>query len=125
MVKTIFIIGMGGFLGTILRFLTLRYFQLSFDTVFPWGTIVVNVLGSFLIGIFYGLSERGNFMSAEWRLFLTIGLCGGFTTFSTVSNDSFILLQSRELMRFAAYASMSFFLGIMAVFLGRAIIKMI
>ena len=125
MVKLLLITGLGGFLGTILRFLVLRYFQLAYDSVFPWGTIVVNVAGSFLIGIFFGIFEKGGIMSQEWRLFLTIGLCGGFTTFSTVSNDAFLLLQSKELIRFASYASLTFFLGILAVFLGRSIIKMI
>ena len=125
MVKLLLITGFGGFLGTILRFLVLRYFQLSYDSVFPWGTIVVNVAGSFLIGIFFGIFEKGNIMSQEWRLFLTIGVCGGFTTFSTVSNDAFLLLQSKELIRFASYAGLSFFLGILAVFIGRSIIKMI
>jgi len=125
MVKLILIVGLGGFIGTVARFLIFRYVQVTFVSVFPWSTIIVNILGSFLIGIFFGLFEKGNIMSQEWRIFLTIGLCGGFTTFSTVTNDAFILLQSKELMKFAAYTSLSFFLGIMAVFMGRYLIKMI
>ncbi len=125
MVKLILIVGLGGFIGTVARFLIFRYVQVTFVSVFPWSTIIVNILGSFLIGIFFGLFEKGNIMSQEWRIFLTIGLCGGFTTFSTVTNDAFILLQSKELMKFAAYTSLSFFLGIMAVFVGRSLIKMI
>ncbi len=118
-------VGLGGFLGTIGRYLVLRYFQLNFETAFPWGTLVVNIGGSFLIGIFYGLSERSHIMPAEWRLFLTVGLCGGFTTFSTVSNDAFILLQGKEILRMASYIGFSFFLGILAVFMGRTLIKII
>ncbi|MFN2394282.1 MAG: fluoride efflux transporter CrcB [Bacteroidales bacterium] len=125
MVKLLLIAGFGGFLGTVLRFIVLRYFQLAYDSVFPWGTIVVNIAGSFLIGIFFGIFEKNNIMSQEWRVFLTLGFCGGFTTFSTVSNDAFLLLQSKELLRFASYMSLSFFLGIMAVFAGRSLIKLI
>lgn len=125
MVKSILIAGVGGFIGTVLRFLVSRYFQLSFASVFPWSTFIVNVLGCFLIGIVYGLSEKGDLLSPEWRIFLSIGLAGGFTTFSTFSNDAYILLQTREMMRLALYTGLSFFLGIMAVFLGRTLIKIL
>ncbi len=125
MVKSLFIAGLGGFIGTVFRFLISRYIQESYISVFPWSTFLINVFGSFLIGIFYGLSEKGNFMSSEWRIFLTVGICGGFTTFSTFSNDALILLQSRELFRVALYTSLSFFLGIVAVFIGRTLTKLI
>lgn len=125
MVKSILIVGLGGFLGTVSRFLISRYFQFHYVSVFPWGTFTVNIIGSFLIGIFFGISEKGNFMSPEWRVFLTVGLCGGFTTFSSLSNDAFILLQGKEFLRFATYSGLSFLLGLFAVFLGRLIIKII
>jgi CrcB protein len=63
-------------------------------------------------------------MSPDVRLFLTVGICGGFTTFSTFSNDAFILLRQEEWFRFAFYTSMSFFLGLLAVYTGRIIIKL-
>jgi len=116
---------MGGFIGTIFRFLIMRYVQMSCVSSFPWGTIAVNIIGSFLIGLFFGLSEKGAFMSAEWRLFLTVGLCGGFTTFSAFSNDAFILLENKELFRFALYGGVSFFLGIVAVLIGRTLVKIV
>jgi CrcB protein len=125
MVKSLLIAGLGGFLGSGARFLIARYIQFSYISVFPWGTFIVNILGSFLIGIFFGISEKGNFMSPEWRIFLTVGLCGGFTTFSSLSNDAFILLQNKEFFRFAIYSGLSFFLGLFAVFFGRLIIKII
>jgi CrcB protein len=125
MVKALLIAGFGGFVGTALRFLVTRYIQVSYISVFPWGTFIVNVLGCFLIGIFLGISEKGNFMSPEWRIFLTVGICGGFTTFSSFSNDAFILLQNRDWIRFAVYPAFSFFLGLLAVFIGRLLIKFI
>jgi len=123
MAKSILIVGLGGFIGTVLRFLISRYLQINCTTIFPWGTFLVNIIGSFLVGIFFGISERGNIMSPEWRIFLTIGVCGGFTTFSSLSNEAFILLQNREMLYFALYSGLSFFLGILAVYLGRLIIK--
>ncbi|MFZ5939681.1 MAG: fluoride efflux transporter CrcB [Bacteroidota bacterium] len=125
MLKSLFIAGLGGFIGTVLRFWVSRFIQVSFDTVFPWGTFLVNILGSLLIGIFFGLSERGNIMSPEWRIFLTVGICGGFTTFSSFSYDALLLIQSREILRVVLYASLSFFLGLVAVFTGRLMIKAI
>ena len=125
MFKSVCIVGLGGFIGTILRFVVSRYFQLNCTSVFPWGTLTVNIIGSLLIGVFLGISEKGNFLSPEWRLFLTVGLCGGFTTFSSFTNEAFMLLQGKELLRLAYYSGLSFFLGIGAVVLGRLIVKAI
>lgn len=125
MLKSILIVGFGGFIGTVARFLTSRYFQENITSVFPWSTFTINIIGSLLIGIFYGISEKGDFMSPDVRLFLTVGICGGFTTFSTFSNDAFLLLKQDEWLRFAFYTSMSFFFGLLAVYFGRIIIKLI
>ncbi len=119
MIRTILIVGMGGFLGSVLRFLLARYMQVNLSGEFPWGTLVVNVLGSMVIGLVFGLVERGDLVSSQWRIFLAVGICGGFTTFSTFANDALMLLQERDLLRFALYAGLSFFLGISAVLLGR------
>lgn len=119
------IVGLGGFIGTVARFLISRYFQVNVASVFPWSTFVVNIVGCLLIGIIYGISEKGDFLSSEIRLFLTVGICGGFTTFSTFSNDAYMLIRQDEWFRFALYASLSFFLGLMAVYAGRFIIKLV
>jgi len=124
MVKSLFIVGFGGFIGTVARFLISRYFQENVASVFPWSTFAVNILGSLIIGVIYGISEKGDFLSPEVRLFLTVGICGGFTTFSTFSNDAFLLIRQEEWLRFALYASLSFFLGLLAVYAGRIIIKL-
>ena len=125
MIKSILIAGTGGFIGTVLRFLVARYFQENTFSLFPWGTFTVNIVGSLLIGIFYGMSERGNLLSPEVRVFLTVGICGGFTTFSSLTNDAFMLLQEKEWLKLSLYASLSFFLGLVAVYFGRTLIKSI
>lgn len=77
MFKTLFIIGLGSFCGGIFRFLLTRFVQNHFLAAFPFGTMIVNITGCLLIGIFYGLFERGNLLNTDLRLFLTVGLCGG------------------------------------------------
>jgi len=125
MLKYIFIIGIGGFLGTISRYLTSIYIYKLFHAAFPLGTFAINILGCFLIGIFYGLSERGTLMSGEWKLFLTVGFCGGFTTFSTFANENMAMLRDGAFFYAALYTSLSVFLGILATYAGGALTKLI
>jgi len=125
MLKSILIVGCGGFIGTVARFLISRYLQFNSSSVFPWSTFIINITGCLLIGIFYGISEKSDLLSPEIRLFLTVGICGGFTTFSTFSNDAFLLVREEEWIRFALYTSLSLFIGLMAVYLGRLIIKLV
>lgn len=118
-------VGVGGFIGTVTRYLISRIIEVSSSSLFPWGTLIVNILGSLLLGIIIGISEKGNFLNQEWRLFLTVGICGGFTTFSALSNDAFLLLRQQEWIRLSLYATLSFFLGLLAIYCGRLIIKFI
>ena len=123
MLKSFLIVGLGGFIGTIARFAVSRYFQENVSSVFPWSTFIVNIIGCLLIGLIYGISEKSEFLSPDVQLFLAVGICGGFTTFSALSNDSFILLRNNEFIRFALYTSLSFFIGLMAVYFGRFLTK--
>jgi CrcB protein len=85
--KIILAIGIGSFIGGILRYLLSLFIQNKFLSAFPFGTMSVNILGCFLIGLVFGLSDRGN-ISMEARLFLATGFLGGFTTFSAFSNET-------------------------------------
>lgn len=125
MLRTLLIIGAGSFIGGIARFLLTRLVQSNVQSVFPWGTLAVNVAGCLFIGILYGLFERGNLMDQQLRLFLTIGFCGGFTTFSTFVNENFLMLSGQHYLQFSAYAVMSLALGLAAVYLGHLIVRAI
>ena len=117
------IAGLGGFIGTCLRFLTGKLFHVAGAAAFPWGTFTVNLVGSFVIGIFFGLAEKTHVISPSMNVFLITGFCGGFTTFSSFSDDMFLLLQQRHWLSFGLYVGLSFTLGLLLVWLGRSLIK--
>ncbi len=125
MIRLLLLVGTGGFLGTVARFLTSRYFAAYFPSSFPYGTFVVNVVGCFLIGLIYGISEKGNFMSTEWRLILTVGFCGGFTTFSAFAAENIAMLRDTEYFNFFLYTGSSIFIGLLATYAGIMITKIL
>ncbi len=124
MLKTITLVGIGGAIGSILRYLISTGIQNKFLSSFPYGTMCVNISGCFLIGIVYALATRGN-VSPEWRFFLATGICGGYTTFSTFSYESLTLLRDNEIFYAAIYIAGSVVLGIFATFLPVLIIEKI
>lgn len=123
--RSILLVGIGGFVGSITRYLVAILFSSQISSVFPFATLTVNVLGCFLIGILFALSDRGNLLSPEWRILLTTGFCGGFTTFSTFSYESLRLMQDGEYLYLAAYVFISVFVGLTATYLGIALVRSI
>ncbi len=117
--KNILLIGIGGGLGSIARYLCQKGVALVYPHSFPWGTFAVNVIGCFLIGIFWGMSFRPSFAANEsWKLFLMTGLCGGYTTFSAFSLEGIGLIKEQRLGLFFLYIAGSVLLGLLATYLG-------
>ena len=123
--RTVLIIGVGGFIGSVARYAMAQYINISWPSSFPAGTFVVNIIGCLLIGIFFGMFERGGLFNAEWRLFLTVGFCGGFTTFSTFSNDNLLLLKAGEYFYLSLYVFLSLLLGLFATWLGYGLVRLV
>lgn len=123
MIKAFLIVGIGSFFGGGIRFLISRYMQQGFEHQFPFGTFLVNIIGCLLIGVFYGLFEKGNLLNPDLRLFLTVGFCGSFTTFSTFINENFLLFKETNYIYTALYISLSLFIGFFALFSGYELTK--
>lgn len=117
MLQSILIIGTGGFIGSVFRYLLTYYVNLNTETVFPLGTLAVNIVGSFLIGIIIA-AALGENLHQQTRLFLATGFCGGFTTFSSFSYEFFSLLQNEHTGYAFLYAAASFLFGLLFVWLG-------
>lgn len=122
--KTLFLIGSGGFIGSVLRYLISKYIIVNDNSDFPWSTLFINITGSLLLGCIWEAGEKNQFLSQDVFLMLSIGLCGGFTTFSTFSAESFQLLKNNQYLYLSLYAAFSVLLGILAIGTGRYLAKM-
>jgi CrcB protein len=114
------IIGIGGFCGAVLRYLIsggVHKWTQNID--FPYGTVVVNLIGCLMIGMLTRLDEMRSLLSPEMRLFLLIGLLGAFTTYSTFSNEAVNLINDRRTNMALLYLGAHLVLGLVAVYLGR------
>lgn len=119
MIKVL-IIGCGGFIGAVLRYVVSGVIQnLSQSASFPFGTLGVNLIGCYLIGLVVYLAEAHNVFSTEMRLFLLIGILGAFTTYSTFGNETFEFLHTREALLAISNIVLHVILGLLAVWLGR------
>ena len=122
--KLILAIGIGSCIGGICRYLLSQLIQNKFLSTFPFGTLGVNIIACFLIGVVFGLSDRGN-LTMEWRLFLATGILGGFSTFSAFSNEIVALLRDGQLWQAFIYISCSVVIGLLATFIGISLIKLL
>jgi fluoride exporter len=114
-------IALGGALGSVLRFAAVGYLTPLLNYRFPLGTFVVNLLGSFLIGVAYVLLVEKTSVAVEYRLFFITGVLGGFTTFSAFSLEILQLGQEGHLLSAFAYAASSVVLGLLMAFAGIAL----
>jgi len=123
--RSIFFVGLGGLIGSVARYLVAVVFAGYFSSAFPFATLTVNIVGCFLIGVLFALSDRGAILSPEWRILLTTGFCGGFTTFSTFSYESLKLMQDGEFLYLGLNVVISVVVGFAATYLGILLIKSI
>ena len=115
--RTVLLVGLGSFIGGAGRYMLSMFIQNKAANSFPYGTLTVNVLGCFLIGIVLGVSARSG-IPHEWRLFLATGILGGFTTFSAFSYESITLIRDGNSGTAIIYIGCSILLGLMATYGG-------
>jgi len=118
-VVNVLLVGAGGCVGSVVRYLTVISIDKRLGSVFPFGTIAVNLVGSFILGFLIALLMKKDGTNAEqWKLFLGTGFCGGFTTFSAFALENFNLLQQKSPGIALLYIFFSLAGGILAVWAG-------
>ena len=123
MLKEIIAVFIGGGIGSILRFLVNKIEIIS-ENNFPYSTFISNFLGCFILGLVLGYFIKSENPNSVLFVFLTVGLCGGFTTFSSFSYENLQLLQNGEIFTFLAYLLGSLIVGIVSVYVGTLIFKL-
>jgi fluoride exporter len=118
-------VALGSAIGGVSRYLLGGLVQRMLDTTFPAGTLLVNVTGSFLLGAIIRYALETPSLTPEVRAFLTIGVCGGYTTFSTFSYETMALLEDGEWARAGVYITASVVLSLIATFLGFALARQV
>jgi len=122
----VLLVGAGGFIGSVARYL-LGGWVMKFlaNPWLPWGTFIINIVGCLFIGVLAGLSDTRQAVTPEARLFLMIGILGGFTTFSTFGLETFRLLQDGQWVAATVNALGSVIVGLVAVWLGYSLARWI
>lgn len=124
MLRAILLVGLGSAGGGILRYLIGKWIHNITSVSFPLGTMAVNILGCFIIGLVYGIFDKGTSSDANMQLLLATGFCGGFTTFSSFVNENYAMLQNGNIVHFALYTGISVVLGLLVLFFVHWLIKM-
>lgn len=123
MTKAILLVGLGGGVGSILRYLTSVVVTKYFQSNFPLGTFVVNILGCLIIGILIGLFDKQQLPNPDLRLLFITGFCGGFTTFSAFAAENINLFQSGHSLAALLYIGASIFVSLFFVWLGMVVVR--
>lgn len=118
MVKNLLLVAVGGAVGSVLRYLTAVFVNKYFQSVFPWATLITNVIGCFLIGLFLGQLQKNGLVDSGLKFLLVTGFCGGYTTFSTFGQENISLFQSGNSGLALLYLGASIIVGLAAVWLG-------
>ncbi|HKO81055.1 MAG TPA: fluoride efflux transporter CrcB [Chitinophagaceae bacterium] len=121
MIKNLLLIGLGGGLGSMARYLCQKWFMDHYPHSYPWGTFVVNITGCFLIGLLWGITFKSFAENESWKLFLMTGLCGGFTTFSAFTLEGIGLIKEHKPGLFLLYIGGSVLIGLLATYTGMKI----
>lgn len=122
LIKNILIVGAGSFLGGSARYLV-SFLLKGYNTSFPWATLIVNLLGCFAIGLLCGYLLKTNSGQNFISTFLIYGICGGFTTFSTFSKETFLMIQYSNYLNAIIYVAISLFVGLFLTALGYLLAK--
>ena len=124
MIETLIYVAAGSAIGGVSRYLLGKVINEHYTSHIFLGTMVVNIIGCFAIGLFYGLANRHDLLSNNMKMFLITGFCGSFTTFSTFTNESYILLKNGDLTTFVTYLLISLIGGITALIIGNEAVKL-
>ena len=116
-IRNTLFIGCGSFIGGAARYL-ISVAMKTMSKGFPWGTLAVNLVGCLVIGLLWGFFSKNFSESSSWALFMTVGICGGFTTFSTFSKEAIIMLQSGNIVGLISYIGVSVIAGVALVAAG-------
>ncbi len=116
--KSLLLVFLGGGLGSVVRFSLGKWVNALHSHHFPWGTLVVNVIACLALGLIVGLADHKQIISPSARLFWTVGFCGGFSTFSTFSNETLVLIQGGFTISVILYITFSLLLCVAATFGG-------
>lgn len=124
MFRTIIIVGTGGFIGSVMRYLLQVFIENKLLSTFPLATMIANITGSFIIGVVFALAEK-SLMNSDWRIFMSVGICGGFTTFSAFAFNNFNMIKEHTWNQLFLNIGGTMILGILAVYLGIILVRQI
>lgn len=121
--STLLFIGLGGFIGTVLRYLSGQYVSKLFPQEFPYATLCINLIGCLAIGLVYGYFDKSLTNTSTWKSFLAVGVCGGYTTFSAFSIENLQLLRDGHFGSAILYIFISLIAGLALTFGGYMAMK--